>query len=161
MTSRHAAVLLLCAGALAGCPRSGGKAGGGSGTPLPPAIPAELKAEAVPPATGHDPAAKSPIIDMMAEENARWYRVLAGHQMAPAHYIGYTIHERRSVVIEAEDGVLLADEDEDQRALDVEVRVGSKELDSRHPLKDPRLAAFTSLARLGTVPDGQDEKAIR
>jgi predicted Zn-dependent protease len=148
---------------LAGCPRSTGKPGGGDddARPLPPAIPAELKPENVTPQSGHDPAAKSKIIDMMAEENSRWFKVLKGAQPAPAHFIGYTIHERRSVSVEAEDGVILADDDETVRALDVEVRVGSPMLDSRHPIEDQRLAAFTSLSRLGNAPFGEDEKAIR
>ncbi|HUS66367.1 MAG TPA: metallopeptidase TldD-related protein, partial [Kofleriaceae bacterium] len=146
----------------AGCPRSGGKAGGADdGRPLPPKIPAELKAENVAPLTGHDPAAKSKIIDMMAEENSRWFKVLKSAQPAPAHFIGYTIYERRQVSVAAEDGIMLADEDETVRALDVEVRVGSPMLDSRHPIQDQRLAALTSLFRLGNAPFGEDEKAIR
>ena len=145
----------------AGCPRSGGKPGGDDARPLPPAIRAELVPENVAPLTGNDPAAKSKIIDMMAEENSRWFGVLKSAQPAPAHFIGYTIHERRSVTVEAEDGVILADEDETVRALDVEVRVGSPMLDSRHPVQDQRLAALTSLARLGNAPFGEDEKAIR
>jgi TldD protein len=65
------------------------------------------------------------------------------------------------VSIEAEAGVLLSDDDEVHRVLDVEVRVGSQALDSRHPLRDPRLAAFTSLARTGSAPFGEDPKAIK
>jgi len=110
---------------------------------------------------GNDPAAKSKLIDLMTTENTRWFGALKNAQPAPAHFIGYQIHERRFVVMDAVDGVLLADEDETQRALDVEVRVGSEQIDSRHQLRDPRLAAFTSLARLGPVPFGEDEEAIR
>jgi predicted Zn-dependent protease len=164
MISRRAAVLAALPVLLSGCPK-GGKVEGPGGPALPPAIPAEVKLDSVPPETGHDPSAKSPLIDLMAEESARWFQVLSAppgpNRPAPAHFIGYTIHERRSVVVEAEDGVLLSDEDDVQRALDVEVRVGSKELDSRHPLKDQRLAAFTSLARLGHVPFGSDPQAVR
>jgi predicted Zn-dependent protease len=160
MKPRRAGFLLLFWAA--GCPRSGGKAGGGDDArPLPPAIPAELKADSVPPLAGHDPAAKSKIIDMMAEENSRWFRVLKSAQPAPAHFIGYTIYERRHVAVAAEEGVILADDDETVRALDVEVRVGSPMLDSRHPIQDQRLAALTSLSRLGSAPFGEDEKAIR
>jgi TldD protein len=129
--------------------------------PLPPPVPAKVEVTSVPPETGHDPAARSKLIDLMVEENARWFRALKEARPAPAHFIGYTIHERRSVSIEAEAGVLLGDEDETHRVLDVEVRVGSKDLDSRHSLRDPRLAAFTSLARLGNIPFGEDPKAIR
>lgn len=129
--------------------------------PVPPAIPAKLEIKSVPPEAGNEPAARSKLIDLMADENGRWFRVLREARPAPAHFIGYTIHDRRSVTIEAEAGVLQSDEDETHRVLDVEVRVGSQQLDSRHPLRDPRLAAFTSLARLGSVPFGDDPKAIK
>ncbi len=152
---------LVAASAAAGCGGGRGKGDAQSARPLPPAVPAKLEVEQLAPTAGNDPAAKSKLIDMMASENARWFKQLRSAQPAPAHFIGYQIHERRSVTIDAVDGVLLADEDDTQRALDVEVRVGSKDVDSRHPLRDPRLAAFTSLARLGAVPFGEDDKAIR
>jgi len=161
MTSRREA-LLLSAVFLAGCPRSTGRSGSDeSGVPLPPPVPAKVEVTNVPPQAGHDPAAKSKLIGLMAEENARWFKVLKDARPAPAHFIGYTVHERRSVTIEAEAGVLLSDEDETHRVLDVEVRVGSNQLDSRHALRDQRLAAFTSLARLGNIPFGDDPKAIK
>jgi TldD protein len=152
---------LVAASAVAGCGGGRGKGDAESARPLPPAVPAKLEVEQLAPTAGNDPAAKSKLIDMMASENARWFKQLRSAQPAPAHFIGYQIHERRSVTIDAVDGVLLADEDDTQRALDVEVRVGSPAIDSRHQLRDPRLAAFTTLARLGSVPFGEDDKAIR
>ena len=152
---------LVAAGLAVGCGGNRGKGDGDGAHPLPPAVPAKLEVENLPPRSGHDPAAKSKLIDIMTAENKRWFAALKAAQPAPAHFIAYQIHERRSVTMDAVDGVLLADEDDTQRALDVEVRVGSKEVDSRHPLRDPRLAAFTSLARLGAVPFGEDDKAIR
>src|SRR5688572_21315535 len=99
MTWRREALLILAA-LLAGCPRGAGKGqSGDSGVPLPPAVPAKLEVHSVAPHTGHDPGAKSKLIGLMADENARWYRVLQGARPAPAHFIGYTVHERRSVVI--------------------------------------------------------------
>jgi predicted Zn-dependent protease len=161
MTSRRAA-LILFALLQTGCPRGAGRGGSGdSGVPLPPAVPATLEVTSIAPHTGHDPGAKSKLIGLMADENARWFKALQSARPAPAHFIGYTVHERRSVTIEAEAGVLLSDEDETHRVLDVEVRVGSHELDSRHSLRDPRLAAFTSLARIGSIPFGDDPKAIK
>ena len=170
-----AALSLFLAIALSGCPHPAatGAASGqggpgsssadpdGSATPLPPAIPAQLKAELVPPEQGNDPSAKSPLIDLMATENQRWFEKLSDAQPAPAHFIGYTIRERRSVSIEAEDGVLTGDDDDTQRALDVNVRVGTPQLDSRHQIKDQRAAAIASLARIGTVPFGKDPEAVR
>jgi predicted Zn-dependent protease len=146
---------------VAGCPKGGVPDGSSDGRPLPPPVPAVVEVDSLAPLAGNDPSAKSKLIDIMASENTRWFQTLKSAQPAPAHFIGYQIHERRSVTMDAVDGVLLADEDETQRALDVEVRVGSEQIDSRHPLRDPRLAAFTSLARLGSVPFGEDDEAIR
>jgi TldD protein len=166
MTWRKAGASLFFSAAAAilaaGCPKGGVPGGSGDGArAVPPAVPAKLELDSQPPMTGNDPSAKSKLIDLMASENARWFKALRTAQPAPAHFIGYQIHERRSVVMDAADGVLLADEDETQRALDVEVRVGSQQIDSRHPLRDPRVAALTSLTRLGSIPFGEDEKAIR
>jgi predicted Zn-dependent protease len=144
---------------LYGCP--GGGQGRGPGAPMPPPVPVELDSQRVAPQDGDAPAERSPLIDILASENQRWYERLSKADQAPAYYIGYAIRERRGVVIEAEDGVITADDDDTQRALDVEVRVGSPALDNRRRLRDPQLAALTSPVRLGTVPFGSDDKAIR
>jgi TldD protein len=152
---------LAAAAFAAGCGGGRGKGDADSARALPPPVPAKLEAQNVAPTAGDDPSAKSKIIDIMAGENQRWFNQLKTAQPAPAHFIAYQIHERRSVTIDAVDGVLLADDDDTERALDVDVRVGSNEIDSRHQLRDPRLAAFTSLARIGPAPFGEDDEAIR
>src|SRR5262249_43781854 len=153
MTSRTAGASLLslfAAAALSGCSGAGTKAGTTPAVPpAPPAVPAKLEADTLAPTAGNDPSAKSKLIDLMAAQNTRWGSAQKTARPAPAHSSAYQSDERRFVVMDAVDGVLLADEDEPQRALDVEVRVGSNEIDSRHTLRDPRLAAFTSMARLG------------
>lgn len=155
-----AALLLL----LGGCPKPTG-----SETPQNPDEPARrplsktpitVEADLASPERGHDPSAKSKLLDIMARENARWMEELKHQPKAPAYFLAYTIHEKKVVALEAESGALTLDEDETQRALDVEVRVGSPELDNRRPLRDPQLAQFNSLQHLGRVPRGEDPKAI-
>lgn len=158
--------LLLACVALAGCPKSppvevADPPSDDSGNePLPPAVPAEVETEIQEPREGHDPSARSPILDVMVEENKRWSEALA-EQAKPAYYVAYEIVEVRRAVIEAEGGGLVTDQDQTSRALDVEVRVGSPKLDNTHPLRDDQTAAFVNAARLGKVPFGTDPKAIR
>ncbi len=158
-----AAVLLL----LSGCPKT-------SPSPVhttpdtPPAaqasdlpeIAVEVDAVVTDPQADHTPAAKSPLLDIMAAENARWMGTLTKLPKAPAYYLAYTIHDKQVFVLEAESGALTADIDQSRRALDVEVRVGNPQLDNRHALRDPRLSQLTSFQHLGTVPRGEDPKAI-
>src|SRR5688572_19198372 len=105
-----------------------------------PQVPAVIDAQRIEPMTGHDPAAASPVLAVMADENARWMKALAGRDPAPAYYLAYAIHDQREVNIEAEGGALIGDRDERDRLIDVEIRVGRPELDNMHLLgKDPEL----------------------
>lgn len=158
------AALLAIGPLLGGCPRSTSPAPSGpqgaAGASLEP-VPVTVDAESVAPMAGHDPSARSPLLALMEAENARWIERLRGVDEAPAYYLAYHVHEKRGVVLEAEDGALTTDEDDVVRALDVDVRVGSPALDNEHPIEDPQLARLTSFQRLGLVPFGSDEKAVR
>ena len=122
-----------------------------------PKVPATLKTEKVDPAAGHDPSARSPVMDSLAKENERW-RIALADKKFPAYYVSYQIQDRRVVIIDAEAGSLLRSDDESGRLLDVEVRVGSPDLDSRTPIQDDQ---FAGLSRDARIPTGVDEKAIR
>lgn len=151
---------------LGACPKSGPTTVGDKKLPPPPPdktlpeIPVEVNAEKRAPGEGHDPKAKSPLLDIMIAENARWMESIKSAPEAPAYFLGYTIHDKQVIVLEAESGALTMDANQKQRALDVEVRVGSPALDNRRPLREPRLAQLTSIPRLGIVPQGADPKAI-
>jgi predicted Zn-dependent protease len=124
-----------------------------------PAVPAVIDAQRVEPMTGHDAAAASPVLAVMAEENTRWMKALAGRDPAPAYYLAYAIHDQREVNIEAEGGALIGDRDERDRLIDVDVRVGSPELDNTHRLtKDPDLNS--RLERQAFAPSGEDPQAV-
>jgi predicted Zn-dependent protease len=138
---------------------------------LPPAIPAEIKLQTVAPNDGHSPQARSPLLDHMVKENKRWFASLSRRPAAadrsrprariPAYFIGYRIIDERTVVIDATDGGIITNEDMDDRSVDVEVRVGSPELDNLRTLKDRQLDALTSLQRVGVMPRGTDREAIQ
>lgn len=125
-----------------------------------PEVPVEIRPETIDPQAEHDPSAKSPLLGVMAAENARWMKTLKNFPQAPAYYLAYTIHDRQNYALEAESGALTADVNDSKRALDVEVRIGSPALDNRRQIRDPRLAQFTTAQQLGIVPKGSDPKAI-
>lgn len=123
-------------------------------------VPATIKVERVDPMDGNDPSARSPVLDIMLEENQRWAKKLASVSAAPAYYLGYQLLDQRRVIIEADGGGVIDDRDESDRFLDVEVRVGSPALDNRHPIDDPR-GQNEALIRRTYAPFGKDSEALR
>ena len=124
-------------------------------------IPTQVTSSRVEPMAGHTPRAASPLLAVMASENKRWIDVLATKPAAErAYFLGYQIHDRRIVVIEADGGALITDNDETDRFLDVEVRVGSPAMDNRHQIHDPKGHNHT-LNRQNYAPFGSDDQAIR
>lgn len=121
--------------------------------------PTAVETTSVEPMAGHDPSAKSPVLDVMADEIARWMKALAS-KPDPAYYLAYQITDQRVVSLEAEGGALITDSDDTDRMLDVEVRVGSPELDNTRALSGDAPQLNEPLARRGVVPFGADRLAI-
>ena len=148
-----------------------GPKGGGTTKPNPdlptldekeaelPRIPSRIETTASPPMEGHDPAARSPILDIMAAENARSMAVLA-KQGDPAYYLAYQIVEQRVVSLDAEGGAIVGDNDDTDRILDVEIRVGAPDLDNTRALSDEANELNQPLRRRAVVPFGEDPLAI-
>lgn len=152
----------------AGCP------GGGTGStkrgtpPLPqagddkldlPAIPAKIEVTSSAPTVGNDPSARSPILDILRDENQREMAALS-KQPDPAYYLGYQLVETRLVNLEAEGGALISDSDDTTRNLDVEVRVGSPQLDNTRAISDDSSGLNAPNTRRGVVAFGTDKQAI-
>ena len=151
----------------AGCP-GGGKHTSTPPPPPPPILEPEIQLADVPtrmtetrlePMSDSAPGARSPILDVMVAENKRWMDALK-KQPDPAYYLSYQIAEQRVVNLDAEGGAITGDTDETDRVLDVELRVGTPELDSTHPLGDDPNGLNEPLARQGIVPFGTDSSAI-
>jgi TldD protein len=158
------------AASLAGCPSGGGGNGPvptGPTPPLPagetklelPAVPARLDATTTLPLDGNTPDKRSPILDVMKAEIDREMAVLRA-QKDPAHYLAYQLVEQRIVNLEADGGALIADSDDAARNLDVEVRVGTPELDNTRALADDQNSLNAPLTRRGVVPFGEDKHAL-
>lgn len=156
------------AAALAGCPGGGnGPVTTGPTPPLPPAeprlelpdIPAKIDLAVSAPTAGNAPDRRSPILDIMKAENERQMAALRG-QKEPAHYLAYQLVEQRIVSLDADGGALISDSDDTARNLDVEVRVGTPELDSTRALADDSNNLNAPLTRRGIVPFGDDPQAL-
>ncbi len=128
------------------------------GTDLP-TIATKIATTSQDPVSGNDPAARSPLLDVMLGENQRWMRAFAA-QPEPAYYLAYQITDQRLVTLEAEGGAIVTDSDDADRNLDVELRVGAPELDNSHPMSDDTNGLNAPLSRRGVVPTGEDHAAI-
>lgn len=160
---------LLSLGAVAGlaaCP-GGGSGQVKNGPPQPaeivvdmPAIPAKIEVTSSAPMDGNTPDKRSPILDVMKAEAARELATL-GKQPEPAYYLAYQLVEQRVVNLEAEGGALIADSDDRARNLDVEVRVGSPQLDNTREIADDSNGLNAPLTRRGVVPFGDEPQALQ
>ncbi len=124
-------------------------------------IPTTLDQQIVDPNTGHAPEKKSPVLDVMSKENQRWMTALRSQNSEPAYYLSYQLRDRRIIIIEAEGGALVTNTDENERMLDVEVRVGSFQLDNRRPLSGDDEILNQAMIRRGRAPLSDDPLAIR
>lgn len=124
-----------------------------------PAIPAKIDVTTSPPTDGNSPDKRSPILDIMKAENEREITTLE-KQPDPAHYLAYQLVEQRIVSLEAEGGALITDSDDTARNLDVEVRVGTAQLDNTRQISDDTNGLNSPLTRRGFVPFGEDKEAL-
>jgi predicted Zn-dependent protease len=123
------------------------------------AIPARIETTTDAPMSNHTPAARSPILDVMVAENQRWMTVLSKAN-DPAYHLAYQVVEQRVVELDAEGGALVGDSDDTDRILDVEIRVGSPDLDNTRALVNDEHGLNEPLRRRATVPFGTDPRAI-
>lgn len=123
------------------------------------AIAATIETTASKPTDGNTPGKRSPVLDILTDENKREMAVL-GKTPDPAYYLAYELVEQRVVSLDAEGGALIVDSDDTARNLDVEVRVGSPKLDNTHQISDETNGLNTPLTRRGLVPFGSDKQAL-
>ncbi|MCX7994178.1 MAG: metallopeptidase TldD-related protein [candidate division WOR-3 bacterium] len=75
------------------------------------------------------------IIQTMAEELSRSYKVLSKEKPYPVYFMQYEIMEEHQSSIIASLGVIIDEKEERNRYLDVDVRVGSYKLDNYHEIR--------------------------
>lgn len=86
-------------------------------------------------------------------------------RVPPPYFLGYEVYDRVETVISASYGALVQSSTRRSRVLDTDVRVGSYELDSTHPLRsdDFDVSSFSSLlgGRTVALPLDDDAEVIR
>ncbi len=122
-------------------------------------VPSKIDVTRSSPTDGNDPAKRSPLLDIMKAENDRQMAALRT-QKEPAHYLAYQLVEQRIVNLEAEGGALITDSDDTARNLDLELRVGSPELDNTRNLASDDNGLNAPMNRRGVIPFGEDKQAI-
>lgn len=76
---------------------------------------------------------RAPVIGLLEQELERNFEQLRGEDVEePAYYLGYDLNDRTELWMVAEAGAMLSDQIDRDRAVDVDVRVGSPELDNSH-----------------------------
>lgn len=102
--------------------------------------------------------AQTALLSLLRQELERNFAVLR-QQPQPAYYIGYQVTQLQTTVLEAQAGKLRRSAQQHSRWLDVDVRVGSYELDNTRPLQE----AWSFVDRSGAVqlPLGDDAQALR
>ena len=124
-----------------------------------PSIPAKIAVTTSAPTEGNAPDKRSPILDTLVAENQREMSALR-KTSDPAYYLGYELVEQRIVSLDAEGGAMIDDKDDTMRNLDVEVRVGSPQLDNTRQISDDSNQLNAPLTRRGMVPFGEDKAAL-
>ena len=125
-----------------------------------PNIPAKIDVTKSSPTDANAPDKRSPILDVMKAENQREMEALAKTN-EPAYYLAYQLVEQRVVSLEAEGGAIVTDQDDVARNLDVDVRVGSPQLDNTHQIADDTNGLNAPMTRRGEVPFGDDKVALQ
>src|SRR5689334_8392077 len=125
-----------------------------------PSIPAKIDVTKSSPTDANAPDKRSSILDTMKAENQREMEALAKTN-EPAYYLAYQLVEQRVVSLEAEGGAIVTDQDDLARNLDVDVRVGSPQLDNTHQIADDTNGLNAPMTRRGEVPFGDDKLALQ
>ncbi len=100
------------------------------------------------------------MLEILARELATNMAQLSGSGVdQPIYYLGYDMVASEQLRIEAEDGVLVRDEFDDNRSVDVDIRVGSRRLDNSHSV-DGEYSAGNGLGSGSSVSLEDDELSL-
>lgn len=112
--------------------------------------------------SAHAASAKKDILfNALKEEMARSWETLRTEGEAPLYYLGYEVTEAWTYELSARLGAIQAEEDRHFRTLDIDVRVGSPQLDNTHQLKGRQSWNEESKRTAVAVPLGDDADAIK
>jgi len=106
-------------------------------------------------------ASKDVLLNALDVELARSFEGLKQVEGPALYYLGYEARDRRSHSIRAELGAAVFQGTRHERSLDVDVRVGSRELDNTHQLKGRGGRFEFPSARYTEISVDDDEAALR
>jgi len=81
----------------------------------------------------------TPVLDAMKEELQRSVKLLS-QQPTPVYYLSYEVTEDRRTSLRASFGNIVSNFENARRLLDIDLRVGSPDLDNTHPIRGDFLA---------------------
>ncbi|MBI4717624.1 MAG: hypothetical protein HY763_07455 [Planctomycetes bacterium] len=96
-------------------------------------FPAALCAQPAP--QGNGGAAPHPLMEFLTEELSYSMEHLVAEDGTRPYYLGYTVYEEHKAVVSCTLGALVQDEREDERNLNIDLRVGEYGLDNTHQLR--------------------------
>jgi predicted Zn-dependent protease len=102
----------------------------------------------------------SPVLTAMEEELTRTMDLLEDHPQPP-YFISYEVTDTHELRITAQYGAIIKDDEDRDRRLDIDLRVGSHQLDSSHPIRGDRFAGFFDRYTSVSIPVEDDPEAIR
>ena len=97
----------------------------------------------------------TPVLDAMKEELQRSVELLS-QQPTPIYYLSYEITEDRNFALSASFGNVTRSSEGERRIVDIDLRVGSPELDNSHPIRGDFFANFRSFSRVEVPTDNPD-----
>ena len=97
----------------------------------------------------------TPVLDAMKEELQRSVELLS-QQPTPIYYLSYEITEDRNFALSASFGNVTRSSEGERRIVDIDLRVGSPELDNSHPIRGDFFANRPSLSRVEVPTDNPD-----
>ena len=114
------------------------------------------------PAAAADGKEAPALVDLMAAELQRSMENLGQASDVPLYYLQYAVTGLHRVELEVRDGGLFAPEREQRRWLDVDLRVGSMELDNTHEIRGSGAgSSFAGSWRRASFPLDDDPAAVR
>jgi len=107
-----------------------------------------------------EPVKESPVLKIMEKELKRSFKKLKGKEYAPLYYLSYSIVEQQTHNISASYGAIDSDSERKERHFDVDVRVGSPQLDNTHEIRGGyEFGTWRRQSRQVEIED--DENALR
>jgi TldD protein len=101
------------------------------------------------------------LLEMMEDELDRSMKNLGHASDAPLYYLQYAVTGLHKLDLEVQDGGLFAPQQERRRYLDVDLRVGSMELDSTHEIRGTGAGGTSYRWRRAPFPLEDDPEAVR